>query len=101
MSKCIKTLKKDFEKDHKKSMQEMKKVADKLARETSMWQAHREELSNKLDSSESKIVSEKHQSRALVQQEYDRAAAHESKLRAQIIELEQRTFDPAEATKTA
>jgi len=54
-----------------------------------------------VDSSESKIVSDKHQSRALVQQECDRAAVRESKLRAQIIELEQRTFDLTEATKTA
>lgn len=53
-----------------------------------------------MDSSESKIVSDKHQSRALVQQEYDRAATRESKLRAQIIELEQRTFNLTEATKT-
>ena len=36
MSKCIKTLKKDFEKDHKKSMHEMEKVVGKLAREASM-----------------------------------------------------------------
>ena len=77
MSKCIKTLKKDFEKEHKKSMQEMEKVVGKLAREASMWQSHREELSTKVDSFESKIVSDKHQSRALVPQEYDRAAARE------------------------
>ena len=82
-------------------MQEMEKVVGKLERETLMWQAHQEELSNKVDSSESKIVSDKHQSRALVQQECDRAAVRESKLRAQIIELEQRTFDLTEATKTA
>lgn len=37
MSKCIKTLKKDFEKERKKSMQEMEKVVGKLAREASMW----------------------------------------------------------------
>jgi len=38
MSKCIKTLKKEFEKERKKSMQEMEKVVGKLAREASMRQ---------------------------------------------------------------
>ena len=100
MSKCIKTLKKDFEKERKKSMQEMEKVVGKLTRVALMLHSHQVELSTTVDSSESKIISDKHQSRALVQQEYDRAAARESKLRAQIIELEQRTFNLTEATKT-
>ena len=97
----IKTLKNEFEKERSKRITEMEKVADKLAKERTTWQTFREELVAKVDSASVKVVSEKHRSRTLVQQEFDRSTKQESKLRDQIIELERLNFDLAEVTKTA
>ena len=101
MEETLKSLKREFEKERKKSTKELEKVAAQLARKTSVWQAHRDELLRKANSANDKLVSEKHNSRLLVQQEFDRAAGQEAKLRSRIAELEQQTFDLTESTKTA